>query len=122
MHDVAKLRDSLILLSELEQSESLFQLRRGSFVSGWKVLQYLVVILDRFVEFTFAKLDFRQVELGISRQVSTGIILDVVGEFLDGEIILAGVVIPQSIVVKHVRRWHRRLRLLLRLLGSKILL
>src|SRR5258708_38599921 len=112
---MAKLNNSVLLLAQLKQRKTFFQLRRRGFISRGKVLQNLIVALRRLLIVSLAKLNFAEIEIAVSGEIGVGIVLDIVGKFLRGEVVLVAIVVAQRVVVEHIRRRSRSRGLLLRL-------
>src|SRR5260370_32568884 len=116
LDQVAQFTDSIVLRAQVNQGKSLRQLCRRSFATAGKVLPHLIVILYRLLKVPLLVLNLGEIEVGVPGKIGIGIEFDVVGEFLDGKVILVAIVIAQPIVVDNVSRRGLRLRLLLSLL------
>jgi hypothetical protein len=95
---VAEFRDSVFLLAEFDQRETLFQLSGSNLASGWKILQDLIVALRGLLIVSLTKLNFAEIEVAISGEIGVGVELDVIGKFLDGKVVLGAVVIAQALL------------------------
>ena len=84
---------AVILAPEFDQSQALFQFGGGGFVPIRKSLQNFVVVLHRLCIVAASILHLGEIEIGVSGEISVGIELDVVGEFLRGKIPLARLII-----------------------------
>ena len=121
LHDMAEFRDSFAFLAQFNQRESLLQLGGGGFIPAGKFLQDQVVVFLGFLIVPLPVGHLGQIEIAIARQVGVRISLYVLGKFLPCQIVVAGVVIAQGVVVEHVG--GRRLGWLrLRRLGREVLL
>src|SRR6185369_4006693 len=80
LDNVAKGCDSAVLVSRLNQGESLLEFGRSRLVAIRKTLQHLVVVLHGVRIFAGVEIHFREIEIGISGKVGVWVVLDVLVE------------------------------------------
>src|SRR5262249_49595743 len=104
---------AIVLLTQLHLCHALFEFCGGCLVSARKVLNNLVVVFGRLLEVPLLVLDLSEVEECVAGQIGIRIELYIIVEFLARDLHFSGVVVPQRIVVEHVRRRRLLLRSLL---------
>src|SRR5579863_5478099 len=102
LHQRAQFARSSLRLPQVDQRVALLELRRGQLVARRVALDALVVLVDRLLVVALAVIALADIELGVRGEVGIGIVLEILLERLDGEVILAAVVIRQSLLVERI--------------------
>ena len=108
LHQCPQFSDSRVLLTHLYQRLAFSKFSRRRLGIAGVLFQNGIVTLDRGRVFALAIVDLTNVKLGISRQGVLRVVADDITELRKGDVVLGGVVIAKSALVKLID--GRRLR------------
>jgi hypothetical protein len=102
--DVAKFADAGSLLPELNKRHAFFQMRRSELEALGIVGEDAVVFGDGLLVIFLGVSNFAEIELRVGGEVGVAVELEVVLEFLAGEIVIAAGDVAESVGVESIGR------------------